>query len=363
MALRWIDARHPGAHTALRYRAASRIAAAARQAVAFRDSAIQSPLEVQPLLAYYAVLHAIKVVLHLQDLNYPANTAVLQHGLSTRRAKRETYAWAHDGVYVYRSGVFQSFAAIVPWHKPLPQRFVIGDMLGFLPWTRDAVARFHEEYVHLYPAARDKAARDEAAQDQATRGVSSKRRDGAASLALTGQGEGPWYISRAAASRRGMTVEEWRAGYAAAVGVRAGSAAAMLNDNQGSNPPQDGRVQTDHGRASARTQQARAATGRELTGAREPLGFMHLPQSPIDHPWTLEHNGNLYVADDWPPPRWMIHMVLLYSLGTLCRYHPPEWSDIVHWQNEVDAYLVRAYLAEISDAWDTIERSLRTWPI
>jgi hypothetical protein len=327
VALRWIEARHPDAPATLRYRAAARAASAARQAVAFRTNALCSSLEVQPLLHYYAVLDAVKVLLHLYDLRYPASTAVLQHGLSTRRAKRESYAWVHDTVSVYKEGVFQSCAAILPWSKPLPQRFIVGDLLGCLPWMRDAVARFHEEYVHLYPVVH-----------RPVYGIpcSTNGSEKAGEMAPCNPDTMAWYISRAAATRRNLTVDEWRKTFGAAAGARTETASepeALPGGVPGLELPRD---------------------------PAEPQGLMYLPVPPLHHPWTVVDQGILYVCDDWPMPRWMLHLVLLYSLSVLCRYHPSEWSDILHWHNEVDAYLVRCYLEGVDDAWHAVESVLHS---
>ncbi|GGJ07162.1 hypothetical protein GCM10010885_15400 [Alicyclobacillus cellulosilyticus] len=45
----------------------------------------------------------------------------------------------------------------------------------------------------------------------------------------------------------------------------------------------------------------------------------------------------------------LIHFGLLYSLSALARYHPVEWSDIVHWNNDIDAALVRQYVSYVAE--------------
>ena len=80
----------------------------------------------------------------------------------------------------------------------------------------------------------------------------------------------------------------------------------------------------------------------------EPQRWLVLPLRTLqNHPFVLngpQPPGELWLGSKPVTPLWVIHYVLLYTLSSLCRYQPLEWSDILLWQNEQDAPLVRAYL-------------------
>ncbi len=84
----------------------------------------------------------------------------------------------------------------------------------------------------------------------------------------------------------------------------------------------------------------------------EPLNWLVLPLRTLqNHPFVLNRPqppGELWLGSRPVTPLWVIHYVLLYTLSSLCRYQPLEWSDILLWQNEQDAPLVRAYLELIN---------------
>lgn len=77
---------------------------------------------------------------------------------------------------------------------------------------------------------------------------------------------------------------------------------------------------------------------------RDPDGLLIIPFHP-DHPWLSKRGTEWYLHDGGAEmPEWVCHFVLYYALSTLCRYNPVEWSDILTWNDEGDALLVREYL-------------------
>lgn len=165
------------ANPAALYRIAAKVGACARQAVAFEAAADRTEWSTAPLLEYYAMLHWMKVLLHLTSLDYPPSSAVLQHGMSCRRMKRENYRWPLESVYLYKQGVLQSFW-VLAWNKGnpvtrrtvgdepaanegvffrdspslatppvLPAKLVIGTLLGQIPAMREALALFYPQFA------------------------------------------------------------------------------------------------------------------------------------------------------------------------------------------------------------------------
>ncbi|MBX5437805.1 MAG: hypothetical protein IRZ33_11420 [Alicyclobacillaceae bacterium] len=215
LALHTLRRIHPGAPASLCYRRASRVSSSLRQAIAFQAAASRADFAVRPLLQYYELVHGMKALLYLCDLQYPKSASVLQHGLSVRRTKRDVYHWPLESVYVQKDGILQAFAATFAPRLALPQRFVVAHLLHQLPSTQSLVAAF----------------------------------------------------------------------------------------------------------------------------------WANVPPAPVRFPHEVE--------DDAPDtPDWLIHFVLLFTLASLCRYNALEWSDILMWNHEVDALLVRAYLESCAAALD-----------
>ncbi|UFT99435.1 YaaC family protein [Radiobacillus kanasensis] len=76
----------------------------------FYQTAKQSPLTVQPILLFYGMVHLIKACLLTQRPEYPENTAVLAHGVSTRKRKKQDYSFLQDEVKVQQKGLFPYFS-------------------------------------------------------------------------------------------------------------------------------------------------------------------------------------------------------------------------------------------------------------
>lgn len=76
----------------------------------FLRQAAQSPVEIQPVLAFYGLSHYIKACLLTVDPAYPATVNVLAHGLSARKRKKQNYSFLKDEVKVQRHGLFGHFS-------------------------------------------------------------------------------------------------------------------------------------------------------------------------------------------------------------------------------------------------------------
>ncbi|KWU62409.1 YaaC family protein [Priestia sp. YIM B13446] len=68
--------------------------------------AAQSPVSVQPVLLFYGMSQLLKACLLTQNPVYPENTAVLAHGVSTRKRKKQSYDFLDDEVKIQKSGLF-----------------------------------------------------------------------------------------------------------------------------------------------------------------------------------------------------------------------------------------------------------------
>lgn len=59
----------------------------------------------QPLLLFYGMTHLVKACLLTADPEYPKTTAVLAHGVSTRKKKKKAYAFIDDEILIQKRGL------------------------------------------------------------------------------------------------------------------------------------------------------------------------------------------------------------------------------------------------------------------
>ncbi len=334
---------HPDAPIGALYNNAAKVATNARQAVAYEESIARVNIEIVPLVLYYGYLHWMKTLLYLSDLDYPRGSSLLQHGMSVRKVKREVYRWPLDYTYVYKEGVLQSFRDVVAPDLTLPNKIPIGHLLGSIPTVADAVAEFYPDFQHIYPVVSRSALAGVAGSDSVwsdltkadvpgsavvrlESGVVAHRPDpdGYGNELLTRNTRDVSYISRRVAANIGLTPTEWLTSFTEAA--------------EGNHPQ---RALED---AAIPTSQQKTSDGMH---GRDPSGFLALPPFDSSHPWLYHTSHGQWVGDGHAYPLWVSHLVTAYVLSTLCRYNAVEWLDIVHWNNDKDAHLVREYLASV----------------
>ncbi|WP_148347802.1 YaaC family protein [Bacillus rubiinfantis] len=72
----------------------------------YYQQAENSPLILKPILLFYGLVHLIKACILTVDPSYPESTAVLAHGVSTRKRKKQNYLFFHDEVKFQKNGLF-----------------------------------------------------------------------------------------------------------------------------------------------------------------------------------------------------------------------------------------------------------------
>ncbi|WP_413377075.1 YaaC family protein [Alkalihalobacillus sp. 1P02AB] len=75
----------------------------------YYQQAQAAPLEIKPLLLFYGFIQLMKAVILTKDDQYPANSQVLAHGVTTRKRKKTTYRFLDDEVKIQRNGLFSHF--------------------------------------------------------------------------------------------------------------------------------------------------------------------------------------------------------------------------------------------------------------
>jgi hypothetical protein len=70
-----------------------------------------APRELKPLLLFYGMTQLIKACLLTVDPKYPKTTAVLAHGVSTRKRKKRGYTFLEDEVKIQKNGLVTHFTS------------------------------------------------------------------------------------------------------------------------------------------------------------------------------------------------------------------------------------------------------------
>ncbi|WP_409303576.1 YaaC family protein [Peribacillus sp. SCS-155] len=105
----------------------------------FYTQAISSPLSIQPILVFYGFIQLLKACLLTLDPNYPESTAVLAHGVTTRKRKKQQYEFFTDEVKVQKNGLFTHMAEKMFNIKHLEgEKFSMGQLLQQIPELNDA---------------------------------------------------------------------------------------------------------------------------------------------------------------------------------------------------------------------------------
>ena len=72
----------------------------------YYEQANKAPLIIKPILLFYGLVHLIKACILTMDPDYPESTAVLAHGASTRKRKKQNYNFFQDEVKLQKHGLF-----------------------------------------------------------------------------------------------------------------------------------------------------------------------------------------------------------------------------------------------------------------
>ncbi|MDF2947962.1 MAG: hypothetical protein K0S51_2641 [Bacillales bacterium] len=65
-----------------------------------------SDISIKPILSYYGLVQLIKACVLLVDPEYPENTSVLAHGLTSRKRKKQDFEFLSDEIKLQKNGLF-----------------------------------------------------------------------------------------------------------------------------------------------------------------------------------------------------------------------------------------------------------------
>jgi hypothetical protein len=92
------------------------------------------PLSIQPILTFYGFVQLTKACILSIDPNYPESTAVLAHGVTTRKRKKQQYEFFLDEVKIQKNGLFTYMAEKMFHIKHLEgDKFSMGELMREIP--------------------------------------------------------------------------------------------------------------------------------------------------------------------------------------------------------------------------------------
>lgn len=110
----------------------------------YYQQAEKSPLIIKPILLFYGLVHLVKACILTIDPAYPESTAVLAHGVSTRKRKKQNYLFFQDEVKIQKNGLFPYMSEKMFHMKHLEgEKIVMEDLLQLIPELNDLFL-FHE---------------------------------------------------------------------------------------------------------------------------------------------------------------------------------------------------------------------------
>ncbi|RDU34682.1 hypothetical protein DRW41_22180 [Neobacillus piezotolerans] len=72
----------------------------------YYTQAARAPIILQPILLFYGLVHLAKACILTEDPFYPETTAVLAHGVSSRKRKKQQFQFFQDEVKFQKNGLF-----------------------------------------------------------------------------------------------------------------------------------------------------------------------------------------------------------------------------------------------------------------
>ncbi|MCL6574102.1 MAG: YaaC family protein [Bacillus sp. (in: Bacteria)] len=104
----------------------------------YYQQAEKSPLVLKPILLFYGLVHLIKACILTKNPAYPETTAVLAHGVSTRKRKKQNYLFCHDEVKIQKNGLFPFMSEKLFHMKQLEgEKVTMEELLQHIPELDD----------------------------------------------------------------------------------------------------------------------------------------------------------------------------------------------------------------------------------
>ncbi len=115
-----------------------------KQARQYYSSASHSDILVRPLLLYYGMVSLLKAYVLTRDPDYPSNTRVLQHGVTSRKMKKSYYSFAEDEVRVQKEGLLPYLYSFLN-KDGLNEKYRLQNLLAVIPELQPAYQRLYKQ--------------------------------------------------------------------------------------------------------------------------------------------------------------------------------------------------------------------------
>lgn len=277
-----------------------------RQARLFYQTAEAADLSIQPLLLFYGCTHVLKGMLITRDPTYPQNSRMLQHGVTSRKVKRQAYMLLEDDIRPQKEGFFSHLSQTFQL-KPLRDRYLVKELFASIPEMSEVYATLSENQPFWTRLSLSSSVHE---------GTRSSQKQGMDGYQVTFpvKSDGPLafsnetlkqYIERLAPSPIRSTAIRW--------------------DNW---------------------------SERQLFLSQ--FALSHVEQ----HPLFYLHGNTLFFwngpAESLPLPQWASHFLLLYQLGMLCRYETEWWGELAMSHDMAERYLVERFLHQHRAAFPSL---------
>ncbi|WP_235714548.1 YaaC family protein [Neobacillus dielmonensis] len=104
----------------------------------YYEQAEKAPLIIKPILLFYGLVHLIKACILTIDPSYPETTAVLAHGVSTRKRKKQNYLFFQDEVKLQKNGLFPFMSERLFSMKQMDgEKILMEELLQCIPELND----------------------------------------------------------------------------------------------------------------------------------------------------------------------------------------------------------------------------------
>lgn len=109
-----------------------------------------SSITVKPTMYFYGMVHLLKACLLTRKPNYPENTSMLAHGVSTRKRKKQQYAFLQDEVKLQHKGLFPYFSTHLFGVEQLPfDKINMDKLLVTIPELQNIYQHHRNEQVQV----------------------------------------------------------------------------------------------------------------------------------------------------------------------------------------------------------------------
>jgi hypothetical protein len=267
-----------------------------KQSREYFNAAKQSHILVKPLLVYYGMMSLIKSVVLTMDPHYPNNTSVLRHGITTRKIKKLDYIFHEDEIKIQKEGLMPHFYQLLTGKEHWPNnKYKVKDLLSLIP-------DLHESFYRSFGSA------------------------SIVPLFIAGQrdlttGNTVCYIPINVLQSQQKTKEELLSWIN---GSNEGDAYFLLGGKESPHGLME--IQWNH--------------PDYLHVFDCPNGFSN-PLFPQDykgsHYLYMEENKSLL-------PEVIVHYLLMYNLGMLCRYETELWGEIIFSFSSSDMFMVNEFI-------------------